>query len=136
MSHAEAQGTQRIKYNMKSNKTTSPFSGFIKQREEFIRLCHEEAGRKRKLVDSFRVIFKKYGITKAYLFGSIQKRSCLPHSDIDLYVEFLERHQYWNMWRDLEEMANHPVDLYCQFDDSIFVEKIKRRGELVYESRS
>ena len=40
------------------------------------------------------------------------------------------------MWHDLEELADHPVDLYCQFDDPVFVEKIKKRGELVYEGGS
>jgi predicted nucleotidyltransferase len=57
----------------------------------------------------------------------------MPHSDIDIYVEDLEAKRYWDLWRELEELANQPVDLYCQLDDPVFVEKIKKRGELIYE---
>ena len=121
---------------MTSKKTASPFSAFIQKRREFDRLCREHAVRKRKIVDQFTGIFKKYGVKRAYLFGSIQKQSCLPSSDIDIYVEDLENEKYWKMWHDLEEAGNQPVDLYCQYDDPVFVEKIKQRGELIYESGS
>ena len=115
---------------------TSPFSEFIKRRQEELRFRYREAKSKRNIVNNFRSIFIKYSIKKAYLFGSILNQSCRPESDIDLYVEDLESDKYWEMWRDLEELANQPVDLYYQHDDSVFVEKVKKRGELIYESGS
>lgn len=82
------------------------------------------------------MVFEKYEIRKAFLFGSIQRNSCLPDADIDIYVEELKNEKYWEMLHDLEELANQPIDLYCQLDDPVFIAKVKNRGELVYESRS
>lgn len=88
---------------------------------------------RREIVDKLKRVFEKYGIKRAFLFGSVLDQLCMPHSDIDIYVEDIEGKKYWDLWRDLEELANQPVDLYCQLDDPVFVEKIKNRGELIYE---
>lgn len=88
---------------------------------------------RRAILKNFINIFKKYKINKAYIFGSMKNNFCLPDSDIDLFVEGLEKDDYWKIWHDLEEAVNYPVDLYCQFDDPVFIKKIKERGELIYE---
>jgi len=109
------------------------FSGFLQRRRELVQLKSKEAQKKRAIINGFRRLFKKYEVKRAYLFGSILRQSCLPNSDIDLYIEDLPAERYWDLWRDLEDKADQPIDLYCQLDDPIFVEKIKKRGELIYE---
>lgn len=120
---------------MEENKSAI-FNSFLRKHREYMRSCQERALSRREILTRFSVIFRKYGIKKAYVFGSIQNNSCGPDSDIDLYIEDLEKVKYWRMCHDLEELAGHPVDLYCQFDDPVFIEKIKKRGELFYESGS
>lgn len=121
---------------MPSTETTGPFSEYIRKRKALIQERREAAKYKRKAIENFDKVFEKYSIKRAYLFGSVLRRSCAPDSDIDIYVEDLEKERFWDMWRELEECAESPVDLYCQADDPVFIEKIKQRGELIYECRS
>ena len=79
-------------------------------------------------------IFEKYGLKEAYLFGSVLNESCHHYSDVDLYVCPLEAEGYWPCLADLAETLETWVDLYTQSDDPGFVEKIKARGELIYET--
>ncbi len=78
-------------------------------------------------------IFREYGIRKVYLFGSVQEGRSVTTSDIDLLVIPLPAEHYWTCWRKLEEMTGFPVDLYTITDDTLFVQKIMQRGELIYE---
>jgi predicted nucleotidyltransferase len=78
-------------------------------------------------------VFKRYGIKRAYLFGSVTRGACSPGSDIDLYVEPVPPEKFWCLLHELEERAGQAIDLYCQRDDADFIGKIKRRGERIYE---
>jgi len=60
--------------------------------------------------------------------------SCHKYSDVDLYACPLEAEGYWPCLAELSETLETWVDLYTQADDSGFVEKIKARGELIYET--
>jgi predicted nucleotidyltransferase len=107
--------------------------GLIRRREEIINQAREEACRKRSIAESLSPLFQRYGIGKAYLFGSTIQGKCRSDSDLDIYVEDLPPEKYWDLLRDLEEKAGQSVDLYCQRDDPAFVNKIKDRGVLIYE---
>ncbi len=78
-------------------------------------------------------IFKKYGISKVVLFGSVADERCDPTSDIDILVQPLPAARYWDFRREIEEEMNSTVDIYTDSDDPDFVKKILSRGEIVYE---
>jgi len=109
------------------------FSGFIQRRRKLAELGRREAEQRREKLQGLESILKKFGVKKAYLFGSTVRKFCSADSDIDLYVEDLTGEMYWELWRMLEEATGHSIDLYCQSDDSVFVKKIKERGEVIYE---
>ena len=100
---------------------------------ELARLAEREAYRKRALLEGLAPLFRRYGISRAYLFGSTIRGTSKKDSDLDIYVEGLPPEKYWDLWRDLEDWAGESVDLYCQRDDPVFVRKIKEKGELIYE---
>ena len=112
----------------------NPFSSWINHRRKAARESEIGAEKLQKEISALSPVFERYSLDKVYLFGSVQKLTFHKDSDIDLYVENLEADQFWNLWRDLEESLDHPVDLYYQSDDPVFIEKIKDRGKLIYES--
>ena len=112
----------------------TPFSKFIRKKAEMERARRAEARKKERIVASLSQVFEKYNVRKALLFGSVSRGSSCASSDIDLYVEDVSAEVYWALWHDLEEGAKHSIDLYCQLDDPVFVQKIKKRGKLIYES--
>ncbi|MFC1534168.1 hypothetical protein ACFL7M_12470, partial [Thermodesulfobacteriota bacterium] len=65
---------------MDNIKAASQFTSFLRKREEFVKLCHERAMSRRKILENLRGIFREYKIKKAYIFGSTQEISCLPDS--------------------------------------------------------
>jgi len=77
-------------------------------------------------------IFKKFGVQRVIIFGSVVNGWCDENSDIDLYVEPLASKNYWNLKRELEEVVDFPIDLYTDSDDPIFIGKIISRGEVIY----
>ena len=117
-----------------ANNAVSPFSEFVRKRAKMEQIRWSEARRKQVIVAGLGPIFEKYKIRKAFLFGSVSRGSSHFSSDIDVYVEPVTGEDYWALWRDLEEASNHSIDLYCQLDDPVFVKKIKKRGNLIYES--
>jgi len=121
-------------YVPESHSTYSPFAGFVRKRRQLLQSRRAEAKKKERIVAGLSALFEKYKIRKAFLFGSVLRGSSCVSSDIDLYVEEVTGKDYWALWRDLEETANQPIDLYCQLDDPVFVRKIKQRGKLIYES--
>lgn len=78
-------------------------------------------------------IFKRYGIEKAVLFGSVVDDRAGKHSDIDLLVMPLAAVDYWQCRHELEEAFEYPLDLCTQDDAPRFVQKILTRGEVIYE---
>jgi predicted nucleotidyltransferase len=81
-------------------------------------------------------IFKKYGIRKVVLFGSVADERSGRASDIDILVQPLSADKYWDFRRELEDEINATVDIYTDNDDHVFVKKILSRGETVYEIQS
>ncbi len=77
-------------------------------------------------------IFRQYGIRKAYLFGSVQEGRSTGTSDVDLLVIPLPAEHYWTCWKKLDEMTGFPIDLHTITDDTLFVQKVIQRGELIY----
>ncbi len=79
-------------------------------------------------------VFKRYGIRRVILFGSIIRQNLSKFSDLDMLVIPLENERYWDFNRELEGVLKIPLDIYTQNDDPGFVEKIKSRGETIYEA--
>jgi uncharacterized protein len=77
-------------------------------------------------------VFRAHGVRIAYLFGSVADGTAGPASDVDLLVIPVKAAAYWPLRRDLEAALGHPLDLYTQDDDPVFVRKVMERGELVY----
>jgi len=110
------------------------FSGFLRRRREIARHAAMEAARKRGSLEGLAPLFRKYHISRAFLFGSIRAGSCRKDSDIDLYVEGVDPESYWDLWREIEQHSGQTVDLYCDRDDPRFVQRVRERGELIYEA--
>jgi predicted nucleotidyltransferase len=88
---------------------------------------------KSMLVKRGVAVFKKYGILKVIVFGSVADGVSSETSDIDILVIPLKNSRYWDFRHDLEEAVDFPIDLYTDLDDPILVEKIFSRGEIIYE---
>jgi len=91
---------------------------------------------KHLLLTRGRPIFKKYGISKVVLFGSVADGYCDLSSDLDILVQPLSCEKYWDFRREIENAIDSTVDLYTTSDDPVFVKKIFSRGETVYEVQS
>ena len=109
--------------------------------EEFInRRAVERQKRKNRserikslVLERGRTVFKKYGICKVVVFGSVANGLYGEKSDIDILVMPLKNSQFWDFRFELEEAVDLPIDLYTDLDDPIFVEKIISRGEIIYD---
>ncbi len=78
-------------------------------------------------------VFRKFGIEKVWLFGSVICGHARETSDIDILAIPLQTVHYWAFRHELEEAVSLPVDLYTQEDDPVFIDKIMKRGEVIYE---
>lgn len=107
---------------------------FARQREERKRYAAQEAQRRRLLLEQLDPIFKKYALSRVFVFGSTLTNQCHANSDIDLYVEGIPPERYWDLWRELEECVQERVDLYCERDNATFTQKIRERGKVIYEA--
>jgi predicted nucleotidyltransferase len=79
-------------------------------------------------------VFQRFGIRQAILFGSLQDGRSTAHSDVDLLVMPLPPELYWPFRHALEQALERPVDVYTPDDDVRLVEKVLKRGELIYEA--
>ena len=100
-----------------------------REQEEQQRLSWELAARVAKVVPP---VLMGYGITMAYVFGSIAEGRAGMASDVDLLVIGAKAADYWDLRRDLEEALGRPLDLFTQDDDKVLVTKIMARGKLIY----
>ncbi len=91
---------------------------------------------KQALLEKGLPVLKEYGAEKVVLFGSVQRGYCAESSDIDVLAIPIPNERFWQCLHDLREAVEFSVDLYTQVDESIFVEKIKARGEVVYDRGS
>jgi predicted nucleotidyltransferase len=107
---------------------------FAQRREEQKHRAAQEARRRKQLLPRLDPIFKKFALSRVFVFGSTLSNHCHAQSDIDLYVEGIAPEQYWDLWRELEECVQEPVDLYCDRDNATFTQKILERGMMIYEA--
>jgi predicted nucleotidyltransferase len=56
--------------------------------------------------------YKKIGICKVIVFGSVADGVCREMFDLDILIMPLENSQYWDFRYDLEEAVDLPIDLY------------------------
>ena len=122
--------TQRTKPDFDFGKLRSRWHGELAEQQ---RLSRELGGRVRAVVPP---ILRAYGITRAYLFGSIPTGRAGRFSDVDLLVIGAQATLYWDLRRDLEQALGRPLDLFTQDDDPVLVAKIIARGELIYGPES
>ena len=92
-----------------------------------------EAQRRQDALKCLRPVLDRFGIDRAYVFGSTCRGRATPGSDIDLYVEPGVGDSYWDFRRALEEAAGFPIDLHDPAEDDAFVAKVKQRGVCFYE---
>ena len=59
-------------------------------------------------------LFKRYGVTRASIFGSVARGTAKPESDVDMLVSLekpLGLFKFFEMQDALEEVLGHTVDL-------------------------
>ena len=108
----------------------SPFNSFLSRRKKIAKQAALEATLKHQSVQGLSALFRRYHISRAFLFGSILSGSCRKNSDIDLYVEGLDAEQYWDLWKELEHHSGETIDLYYENDDPHLVQRILNTGEI------
>ena len=119
---------------IQESKSSPRFNGFVRQKKERADKAVLMARKKQVLLKDLIPLFRKYKLTRVYIFGSVLSGACRKDSDIDLYVESIEPEMYWELWKELEEKTDESIDLFCQRDDPIFIQKIIERGRLIYEA--
>lgn len=74
-----------------------------------------------KKLPKIKALFIKYGVEKAYLFGSAANDKFKTTSDIDFLYSFPENldyetygNNYFNLLNDLEKLLNKKVDLVAE----------------------
>lgn len=72
-------------------------------------------------------------IKKIIIFGSYLNDRFNKNSDLDLYIEKITGEDFYNIKRILEDKLEIDVDIYTQTDSQEFIDKIKERGEILYE---
>ncbi|MDI3548438.1 MAG: uncharacterized protein PWR10_2090 [Halanaerobiales bacterium] len=72
-------------------------------------------------------------IKKIIIFGSYLNDRFNKNSDLDLYIEEITGEDFYNIKRILEDKLEIDVDIYTQTDSQEFIDKIKERGEILYE---
>ncbi|GAB6392589.1 MAG: putative nucleotidyltransferases [Treponematales bacterium] len=79
---------------------------------------------------------KRYGVAKAYLFGSYARGEARPESDIDICIEEgrpLSLFDLSGLYLDLEEALAHKIDVVAAADiTGSFKENIEKERVLVY----
>ena len=85
------------------------------------------------LLERGTAVFKKFGIKRVIIFGSVADGVCREMSDIDILAMPLKNNRYWDFRHEREAAVDLPIDLYTDLDDPILVEKIILRGEKIYE---
>jgi len=112
------------------------YYSFLENREKAIKRINNEyreaAGQRLKsAIINFTGQYKS--IERIFIFGSFVNGDFNRYSDIDIYMEGLSAADYYDARRKLEDMLGIDMDLYTDGDQKDFIEKIKRKGVLVYE---
>ena len=81
-------------------------------------------------------IGEKYGIKRAYLFGSYAKNKATSHSDVDIIIDKGDIHtfkDFFHLHKDLEKSLGTDVDLLTETSlKPSFFNKIKDDRILIY----
>jgi len=67
------------------------------------------------------------------LFGSVLENRMSSRSDVDILVDSLSAEEFFSFQCQLEERLNLTIDLHTMSEDRRFIEKMIKRGEVVYE---
>ena len=114
--------------------------GFSQLRQRWDRERLERAERcaclRRLLLERGVPVLRRYGVRRAWLFGSVAMGTADPGSDLDILVTSVRAADFWRLRHDLEVALDHHIDLHTQDDDAAFVRKVMQRGELFYEVQS
>ncbi|AUB80345.1 nucleotidyltransferase family protein [Candidatus Thiodictyon syntrophicum] len=117
-----------------ADNTRPPFD-FSKLKARWAREQAETSAESSRLRDQVSrevpPILRRYGVGRAYLFGSIAEGRAHARSDVDLLVMDVPAAIYWDLRHDLEQALGRPLDLLTQDDDPVLVGKIIARGELI-----
>lgn len=83
-----------------------------------VSLLKEEAKKKiltiEEIVKKSKPIFKKYGVKKAYLFGSYARNEATINSDVDIFIEGFDksiRLGIGHFYVDLKDALNKEIDV-------------------------
>ncbi len=88
-----------------------------------------------------RQILEKFGVEKAFIFGSATKSEFTSQSDIDLLISLksyddpiVAGEQFWGIYYDTKELFNREVDIISErsLKNPFFVEEIKNNIVQIY----
>ncbi len=88
-----------------------------------------------------RQILEKFGVEKAFIFGSATKSEFTNQSDIDLLISLksyddpiVAGEQFWGIYYDAKELFNREVDIISErsLKNPFFVEEIKNNIVQIY----
>lgn len=106
-----------------------------------INLLKEEYKRKILSIEEIKEkcspLFKKYGVKKAYLFGSYARNEATRNSDIDIYTIGIDNTlplAIGSLYADLEETLNKKVEIVEEEvkHDQKFIEEIQKDFIRIY----
>jgi predicted nucleotidyltransferase len=104
-------------------------------RETIAEISSESLEEREKILEKVRKAAKllktKFGVKRVILIGSLAHAAWYtPESDVDIVVEELPDHLYWEAWKVLEdEIADRPVDLIDLENASVSLKRsINRNG--------
>jgi predicted nucleotidyltransferase len=90
-----------------------------------------------KLLAAVPVLTERFsGIKKIVLFGSLAEVFFRRDSDIDLFIADLSGEEYYEAKRTLEDITRLDVDLYYQNDRVEWIERIERKGKIIYKRKN
>lgn len=75
-------------------------------------------------------------LQQVIIFGSITSDNARLPRDIDIYMEKVPAENYFTLRRKLEETLEMPVDLHTQRKSDKFIQRIKRKGEIIFARKS
>lgn len=75
-------------------------------------------------------------ISRIFILGSLVSPGRFTRdSDIDVAVEWREKGNYFDLWREIEEALGREIDLR-ELDNDAFSQRVRAQGLVVYESGS
>ena len=94
----------------------------------------EQANRRRRALQDLIPVLERFGVKRAYVFGSTARGKAWEGSDIDIYVEPHVGDRFWDLWRELRKATDFEIDLHDSGDED-FVRLVKTQGECFYERK-